>query len=146
MRMKLYTAATREDAVALMKTDMGTDAVILSERDIDEGYEVRAAVERATSIVAPNFAQKNKPAPSLQISRYRENLREILNWHGAPDGFSEVIAVTGSRLVGVGSRLVGVGSRLVGACSRLVEVARGRARVSRLQDWVTVVQVCLMEV
>ena len=100
MRMKLYTAATREDAVALMKTDMGTDAVILSERDIDEGYEVRAAVERATSIVAPNFAQENKPAPSLQISRYRENLREILNWHGAPDGFSEVIAVTGSRLVG----------------------------------------------
>ena len=103
MRMKLYSAGNRDDAVALMLGDMGSDAIILSEREAEGGYEVRAAVERATSVVAPNFAQKVVPAPALQINRYRERLQDILTWHGAPEGFSEVIATTGSRLVGAAS-------------------------------------------
>lgn len=101
MKMKLYSAATKEEAVALAFADMGQDAVILSEWEAETGYEVRAGVERATQRVAPKFELKAEPRPSpvLQLNRYREQLKDILSWHGAPDGFSDVLATTGARLV-----------------------------------------------
>lgn len=100
MRMKLYSAATREDVLALIRQDMGSDAVILSERETDDGYEARAAIERATSVVAPNFAHRKTEAPQLQVNRYCDRLKEILTWHGAPEAFAEMIANSGSRLAG----------------------------------------------
>ncbi|MAP96070.1 MAG: hypothetical protein CMK07_14080 [Ponticaulis sp.] len=102
MRMKMYSAPTRDEAVALAMSDMGQDAIILSEWEADEAYEVRAGVERATQRVAPKFELKADPRPSpvLQINRYRDNLKEIMMWHGAPEGFADVVANSGSRLVG----------------------------------------------
>lgn len=100
MRMKLYSAETRDDVLALIHSEMGSDAIILSEGESEYGYEIRAAVERATSIVAPNFANKKTEAPQLQANRYRERLVDILTWHGAPQGFAEMIASSGSRLAG----------------------------------------------
>ena len=40
MRMKLYSAPTREEAVALAKADMGQDAIILAEWQADGAYEL----------------------------------------------------------------------------------------------------------
>ncbi len=100
MRMKLFSGENREHVLALIGQEMGGDAVILSEREADEGYEIRAAVERATSVVAPNFANKKTDAPQLRANRYRERLIEILTWHGAPKGFAEMIATSGTRLAG----------------------------------------------
>lgn len=101
MKMKLYSAATREEAIALAFADMGQDAIILSEWEAETGYEIRAGVERATQRVAPQFELKAdpKPSPILQINRYRDQLKDILAWHGAPDGFSDVVATSGARLV-----------------------------------------------
>ena len=103
MRMKLFTAPSRQEAITLMFGDMGGDAIILSEGDVENGYEVRAAVERAASIITPKFGQPRAPAPELEKDRYRETLREILTWHGAPDGFADVVANSGSRLANAGS-------------------------------------------
>lgn len=100
MRMKLYSASNREEVMALIMQEMGKDAVILSEGECDDGYEARAAVERATSVVAPNFASKPVAAPQLQVSRYRERLKEIMMWHAAPEGFADMVATSGSRLAG----------------------------------------------
>ena len=100
MRMKLYSGPSRDDVLAMLTADMGSDAIILSEGECDAGYEIRAAVERSTSIVAPNFATRKVEAPQLQANRYRERLVDILTWHGAPQGFAEMIATSGSRLAG----------------------------------------------
>ncbi len=100
MRMKLYSASNREEVLALIHQEMGTDAVILSEYENDDCYEVRAAVERPTSVVAPNFATKPTQAPQLQVNKYRDRLKDVLTWHGAPEGFAEMIASSGSRLTG----------------------------------------------
>ena len=53
MRMKLYSAPTRDQAIKLVYADMGDDAVILSEWQAESAYEVRAGVERATQKAAP---------------------------------------------------------------------------------------------
>ncbi|MAI89798.1 flagellar biosynthesis protein FlhF-like protein [Ponticaulis sp.] len=102
MKMKLYSAATRDEAIALAYADMGQDAIILSEWEAESGFEIRAGVERATQRATPQFELKAAPRPSpiLQINRYRDQLKEILAWHGAPDGFSDVVATSGARLVG----------------------------------------------
>ena len=102
MRMKLYSAPTRDQAIKLVYADMGDDAVILSEWQAESAYEVRAGVERATQKAAPKFELKAepRPAPILQINRYREHLKEIMVWHGAPEGFADIVAISGARLVG----------------------------------------------
>ena len=46
MRMKMFAAETFEAAKAMIFAEMGADAVILSEREIDGGVEVRAAVDK----------------------------------------------------------------------------------------------------
>lgn len=102
MKMKMYSAPTRDEAIQIAYADMGQDAVILSEWETEEAYEVRMGIERATQRVAPQFELKSepRPAPVLQINRYRDNLKEIMVWHGAPEGFADVVANSGSRLVG----------------------------------------------
>lgn len=102
MKMKMYSAPTRDEAIAVAVADMGQDAVILSEWQGEEGYEIRMGVERATQRVAPQFELKAvpRPEPTLQINRYRDHMKEIMVWHGAPEGFADVVANSGSRLVG----------------------------------------------
>jgi flagellar biosynthesis protein FlhF len=81
---------------------MGQDAIILAEWQADGAYELRAGIERSTQKVAPTFQLNANPRPAstLKLSRYRERLKEILVWHGAPEGFADIIANSGSRLVG----------------------------------------------
>ena len=64
MKMKLYSAATRDEAIALAYADMGQDAIILSEWEAESGFEIRAGVERATQRATPQFELKAAPRPS----------------------------------------------------------------------------------
>ena len=54
MRMKMFAAETLEAAKAMIFAEMGADAVILSEREIDGGVEVRAATDKLGGGVVPS--------------------------------------------------------------------------------------------
>ena len=93
MRMKMFAAKSFDAARALVFAEMGDDAVILSEREIDGRVEVRAATDGAkrSGTDRPLFlrneradqAQKQNNAVLLQ------RLRDTLAWHGAPKRFIE---------------------------------------------------------
>ena len=53
MRMKLYTASGMPEAMALIRDELGIDAVILSSRRIAGGVEVTAALEEPEADPAP---------------------------------------------------------------------------------------------
>ena len=102
MRMKLYSAPTRDEAIQKAFLDMGQDAIILSEWEGEFGFDIRAGVERAVQKAAPVYElnPNPKPVPTNEIKKYRDNLKDILVWHGAPEGFADIVANSGSRLVG----------------------------------------------
>ena len=59
MRVKLYRAAGIREAMALVRKELGVDALILSTRRVSDGVEVTAALEAAdTSAPAPIDAQR----------------------------------------------------------------------------------------
>jgi flagellar biosynthesis protein FlhF len=64
MKMKMFVGRTEEEAMAMVRAEMGPDAVILSTRDEEGRVEIRAAVERnfGQKFAAPKFAE---PAPSM---------------------------------------------------------------------------------
>lgn len=99
MRMKMFSAESIDAAKALIFAEMGEDAVILSEREIDGGVEVRAATDRMGGGMVPSA----EPF-SLASVRGRENpldnplrhrVRDALGWHGAPKRFAERVADAG---------------------------------------------------
>ena len=90
MRMKMFAAESVDAARALVLAEMGSDAVILSEREIDGRVEVRAATDgmKRAGRSAPLFLQnernqRDKPVHSVLSQR----LRDALAWHGAPKRF-----------------------------------------------------------
>jgi flagellar biosynthesis protein FlhF len=103
MKMKLFSAATLDEAMALVRAEMGPDAVILSTRDEDGTVEVRAAVERSFNprFAAPRFAE---PRPVLESAR--DELSAALHWNAAPEAFSHLVAQAGARL-GAGTESLG---------------------------------------
>ena len=98
MRMKLFSAATLDAAMELMRSELGPDAVVLSTREEDQFAEVRAAVERPLNhrFAPPSFSEAR---PSFDEST-RERMEDVLTWHGAPDQFAELVAVSGVKLMG----------------------------------------------
>lgn len=104
MKMKMFTGATVDQVMAQIRAEMGPDAVILSTRDEDGTVEIRAAVERSFGgkFAAPKFAEA-KP----QFDQTRSDLTAILRWHGAPDGFVNMVADGGARL-GAGMEQINV--------------------------------------
>ncbi|MBB37242.1 MAG: GTP-binding protein [Hirschia sp.] len=98
MRMKLFSAATLDQAMEQMRVELGPDAVVLSTRSEDNFAEVRAAVERPLNhrFAPPSFSEAR---PSFDEST-RERMEDVLTWHGAPDTFAERVAVTGVKLMG----------------------------------------------
>lgn len=90
MRMKMFAAKTFDAARALVFAEMGDDAVILSEREIDGRVEVRAATDgmKRRGGDRPVFlhnARADADAPSNSVLAQR--LRDALTWHGAPRRF-----------------------------------------------------------
>src|SRR5689334_21752112 len=95
MKMKMFVGKTEEEALAMVRAEMGPDAIILSTRDEDGRVEVRAAIERnfGQKFAAPKFAEVRP-----MFDETRSQLSSTLRWHGAPDGFVHMVAEAGSRL------------------------------------------------
>lgn len=111
MKMKMFIGRTEDEAIAMVRAEMGPDAVILStrEREDDGMFEVRAAIERnfGQKFAAPKFAEA-RPV----FDETRSQLSSTLRWHGAPDGFVSMVSEAGSRLGGgleqLGALAVGI--------------------------------------
>jgi flagellar biosynthesis protein FlhF len=103
MKMKMFVGSTEEEAMAQVRAEMGPDAVVLSVRDEGDGrVEVRAAVERTFNVRAtPKFAEQR---PKFEAAR--EELSSTLGWHGAPEGFTDIVSQAGGRL-GAGLEQIG---------------------------------------
>ncbi len=95
MKMKMFVGRTEEEAMEMMRAEMGPDAIVLSTRDEDGRVEVRAAVERSFGhkFAAPKFSEVRP-----MFDETRSHLSSSLRWHGAPDGFVHMVAEAGSRL------------------------------------------------
>ncbi len=101
MRMKMFAAENLDAARAMIFAEMGEDAVILSEREIEGGVEVRAATDRTGAAAAGNEPLYLRDARGLGHGRGFENpmyarVRDALLWHGAPQRFAERVAQEGA--------------------------------------------------
>ncbi|MFN4025266.1 MAG: flagellar biosynthesis protein FlhF-like protein [Hyphomonas sp.] len=101
MRMKMFAAESMEAAKAMIFAEMGEDAVILSEREVDGGVEVRAATDRMGSAAVGNEPVFLRDARGLGHGRGADNplyarVRDALLWHGAPQRFAERVANEGA--------------------------------------------------
>jgi flagellar biosynthesis protein FlhF len=107
MRMKMFAAETFEAAKAMIFAEMGADAVILSEREIDGGVEVRAAVDRmgggGVGLVSnePLFLRESRGGTHGRGSEnpLYSRVRDALMWHGAPKRFGDRVAAEGAGRV-----------------------------------------------
>ena len=100
MRMKMFAAESIEAAKALIFAEMGDDAIILSEREVPGGVEVRAATDKLGGGMVPNESRiltrlGASPSPRLVESPIRNRVRDSLLWHGAPQRFADRIADAG---------------------------------------------------
>src|ERR1700691_5478707 len=64
MKIKRYTAPSMRAALALVRTEQGPDAVILSSRRNEEGIEVIAAVDYDEALFVDANRQR-APAPAI---------------------------------------------------------------------------------
>ncbi|MEM1149681.1 MAG: flagellar biosynthesis protein FlhF-like protein [Pseudomonadota bacterium] len=97
MRMKMFAAKTLQDAKALIFAEMGEDAVILSERAVDGGVEVRAATDKMGGGMVPAeplFMKRfdDPGQPRIVDNSLRARVRDALAWHGAPSGFARRVS------------------------------------------------------
>ena len=100
MRMKMFAAESLEAAKALIFAEMGDDAIILSEREVPGGVEVRAATDKLGGGMVPsigdNVSRLGAPlAPRLNDNPLRNRVRDALLWHGAPQRFADRVADAG---------------------------------------------------
>ena len=100
MRMKMFSAETMDQAQAMILAEFGEAAVILSEREIDGGVEVRAAIDRSqtASLPEPRFEARPDAERDFAVESLRMRLRELLVWHGAPNAFAELVANSAAKL------------------------------------------------
>ncbi|MEM6535062.1 MAG: flagellar biosynthesis protein FlhF-like protein [Pseudomonadota bacterium] len=100
MRMKMFAAESFEAAKAMIFAEMGEDAIILSEREIPGGVEVRAATDKLGGGMVPSESRiltrlGAAPSPRTSESPIRNRVRDALLWHGAPQRFAERTADLG---------------------------------------------------
>lgn len=106
MRMKMFAAESMEAAKAMIFAEMGSDAVILSEREVEGGVEVRAAIDRMGAAAVNNEPVFLRDSRACGHGRGVDNpmfarVRDALLWHGAPQRFAERVAQEGAgRLPG----------------------------------------------
>lgn len=94
MRMKMFAAESLETAKAMIFAEMGDDAVILSQREVPGGVEVRAATDKLGGGMVPSESRiltrlGAQPSPRLVENPLRNRVRDALLWHGAPQRFAD---------------------------------------------------------
>ena len=101
MRMKMFAAESFEAAKAMIFAEMGEDAIILSEREVPGGVEVRAATDKLGGGMVPSEPRfvarlnRNNAPGRPQDNPLRNRVRDALIWHGAPERFAERVADAG---------------------------------------------------
>lgn len=100
MRMKMFAAESLETAKAMIFAEMGDDAIILSEREVPGGVEVRAATDKLGGGMVPSESRiltrlGVKPPARLVENPLRNRVRDALLWHGAPQRFADRAADAG---------------------------------------------------
>ena len=106
MRMKMFAAESFDAAKALIFAEMGDDAIILSEREVDGGVEVRAAIDKSGGITDdPMFLSLDDKRPQAfrRESPVRQRVRDSLLWHGAPTHFADRVAEAAAMEAGQGT-------------------------------------------
>lgn len=103
MRMKMFAAESFDAARAQVFAEMGHDAVILSEREIDGRVEVRAATDggKRSGSDTPSFLRHEQGglAHKQANSALQQRLRDTLIWHGAPKRFTDRVVVSTDHTV-----------------------------------------------
>ncbi|MDP9097137.1 MAG: GTP-binding protein [Pseudomonadota bacterium] len=94
MRLKIYQALNISAAMAMVRDELGPDALILANRTVDGGVELTAAQELPAAAAAqavisaepeplaqsrPAFASSSTPINSSELAR-----AGTLRWHGVP--------------------------------------------------------------
>jgi len=100
MRMKMFAAESLESAKAMIFAEMGDDAIILSQREVPGGIEVRAATDKLGGGMVPSdahFLTRLEPKPAQRSSEnpVRNRVRDALLWHGTPERLASRIADAG---------------------------------------------------
>jgi flagellar biosynthesis protein FlhF len=65
MNVKKFTAATTRDALRMVRDEMGDEAVILSNRKVNDGIEIMAMTDEAYSDITRSSAQQDSHLPQL---------------------------------------------------------------------------------
>jgi len=98
MRIRTFTAASMSEAMALVRREMGLDAIIISTRNNPRGnVEVRAAVEDAAPTAKAEEAaraRRHNDAARYEAFDYLHQL----TWHGAPDWFARGLSQAAEAL------------------------------------------------
>ena len=97
MRMKMFAAESLAAAKAMIFAEMGDDAIILSERKIPGGVEVRAATDKLGGGMVPtesHLLTRLGVTPDIRKveNPLRNRVRDALIWHGAPQRFADRLA------------------------------------------------------
>jgi flagellar biosynthesis protein FlhF len=104
MRLRLFQASGMAEAMALVRAELGPDAVILDSRRVKGGVEVTAALDRAAEPVAPvappppSLARHNLPAAlaaRLAGGLLVEGLASALRFAPLPDGRARPLMLVG---------------------------------------------------
>jgi flagellar biosynthesis protein FlhF len=100
MKMRMFTAPTMDEAMHLMRAELGPDAVLLSTREEDGVVEVRGAVERSFGhrFSAPSVPRFMLNDTQPMLDEARDELSAALRSQGAPDAFVHLVSEAGARL------------------------------------------------
>lgn len=63
---KRFVAATATEALSMVKQAIGSDAILLSNREVEEGIEIIAMAQDQFKDIAPRTASKTRPASVFQ--------------------------------------------------------------------------------
>lgn len=89
MRLRTFTADTLPKAFALVKAELGEDAIILSTEEKKDGVHVTAAVEPDAEATLPKPSSKHQ-APSTKhhsTDHVRYDVQHALRFHNVPELF-----------------------------------------------------------
>lgn len=97
MRLRSFIARDMAEALAMVRREMGPDAIIISsERTKGGNLEVRAAIEDAETDIAP----PPEPPARPDAAPAGTGLADMLRWHGVPSGLAEDLARSADALGG----------------------------------------------
>lgn len=151
MRLRVFSAPRMADAMALLRAELGADAVILSTRRTASGVEVTAALEQDEPLLIPPDAAPGQLAPSLPdpalarhnlpaalLGRLRgplpTALATVLSFSPLPDAAGRPLALVGPPGAGKTLTCAKLATRLVMAGQPSVVVTTDSARAGAVEQ------------